>query len=258
MKNMHGFLAVVIAAVIGAGHAAAQTQTKTVQMGSNCSVTVTTSVLTNGGAMAIGGSCSSIDPQVIIKALGGGMATASAVAEAQPATWLGLAADDLSEDVRAQLPLPDGAGLVVRHITAGGPAAQAGVQANDILVRLDDQLLVNAAQLRALLRGKKEGDKITLTFLRKGKEQKVTAKLVKKTLPPDEAGVAQVINLGNFDLDLNKLVNQAGVQGGPVVINKAFTTGGGTNLGAIVNVQAILSVVSNALQQATRELSAPK
>jgi len=289
----HGLLAVVIATAIGAGSVVAQVQTKTVQVGSNCTVTVTTSVLTNGGAMAVGGTCTALNPQVIIKTLGGngggmdisggtldpqaivqiisgamggnspsaapdpqallkaltgsGVVTPAALMDTNPVTWLGLAADELSEDVRAQLPLPEGAGLLVRHITANGPAAQAGVLKNDILIKLDDQLLVNAAQLRALVHGKNDGEKIALSLLRKGKELKVTAKLVSKVLPPDEAGRPQTITLGP--------IGQLG--GGPIVFQKNFTTGNGTNLAATINIQAIMEAVSNAMQQAQQQLNAP-
>ena len=199
MKNRirHGLIAAAVATALGAGSAAAQVQSKTIQVGSNCTMTVTTSVLTNGGAVITGGTGVPLDPQIILKALvgngcgsvtasGGAMdpkavmqiissVTASASMDTNPVTWLGLAADEVSEDERAQLPLPAGAGLLVRHVTQDGPAAQAGVLQNDVLVRLDDQLLVNAAQLRALIRGKKDGEKTTLSLLRKGKDLQVSA-----------------------------------------------------------------------------------
>lgn len=289
----HGLLAVVVATAIGAGSVAAQVRTQTVQVNSNCIVTVTTSVLTNGGATAVGGTCTTLDPQVIIKTLGGngggmggsggmpdpqaivqlisgavggnpggaapdpqallkalagsGMVTASALMDTNPVTWLGLAADELSAEVRAQLPLPEGAGLLVRHTTAGGPAAQAGVLQNDVLVRLDDQLLINAAQLRALIRGKKDGDKIMLSLLRKGKDLQVSAKLVTKVPPPDEAERPQTITLGP--------IGQLG--GGPIVFHKNFTVSNSTNLAATINIQAIIEAVSNAMQQTQREWHGP-
>ena len=281
MKNRirHGLIAAAVATALGAGSAAAQVQSKTIQVGSNCTMTVTTSVLTNGGAVITGGTGVPLDPQIILKALvgngcgsvtasGGAMdpkavmqiissVTASASMDTNPVTWLGLAADEVSEDVRAQLPLPAGAGLLVRHVTQDGPAAQAGVLQNDVLVRLDDQLLVNAAQLRALIRGKKDGEKTTLSLLRKGKDLQVSAKLAKKAQPEDEAGLSQAINLGAFHPDLNHASGRMGGSGGPVVFHKTFTVGGATNSASRLDIRAILEAVSNAMQQAQRELNAP-
>jgi len=295
MKNMFkgGCLAVAVATTIGAGNAAAQVHTKTVQMGSNCVVTVTTSVLTNSGAISVSGACGTLDPQVIIKAIGGadggttvsggaldpqvimkvissisggnsggnpqmliqslagaargagvGVVTGAAQVSTNPVTWLGLAADEVSAEVRAQLPLPEGAGLLVSTVTRDGPAAQAGVWANDILVKLDDQLLVNAAQLRALILGKKAGDKITLSLLRKGQEMKVTAKLTMRVPPPDEAVRSQVINLGTTRLNLSPTFS---LQSQP----------GDTNAAGRINIRAILEAVSNALQRAQQEMNGP-
>ncbi len=58
-------------------------------------------------------------------------------------TWLGVATDEPSDDVRAQLPIPDGTGLLIRGVVADSPAAKAGLEKNDILTRLDDQILTN-------------------------------------------------------------------------------------------------------------------
>ncbi|MCX7006106.1 MAG: PDZ domain-containing protein [Kiritimatiellaeota bacterium] len=285
---------VFAAALIAAENAAAQAQTKTVQIGSNCTVTVTTSVLTNGGGVVISGGGNTFDPQVIIQALGGqdggvkmggsaldpqsvmkiigtltgggdtafdpqalrraltgaargagmGVVTGTAQLSTNPVTWLGLAADEVSAEERAQLPLPENAGLLVSSVTRDGPAMQAGVWANDILVKLDDQLLINAAQLRALVLGKKEGDKIALSLLRKGKEMQVTATLAKRVPPPDETIHSQVINLGSAHLNLSPTFS---LQNQP----------GDTNAAGRINLRAILEAVSNAMQQAQQELNGP-
>jgi hypothetical protein len=63
------------------------------------------------------------------------------------------------------------------------PAAVAGVQQNDILKMLNDQILIEPSQLRKLLQTFSDGTDVTLTILRKGQEQKVTVKLSKKERP---------------------------------------------------------------------------
>ncbi|WP_050025831.1 PDZ domain-containing protein [Verrucomicrobium sp. BvORR034] len=95
-----------------------------------------------------------------------------------PTTWLGVATDEAPEEVRAQLPpLAAGTGVLVRSVVPDSPAFKAGLQRYDILAKLDDQLLVNPAQLRALVSGKKEQDTIKLTVFRKGIDLVLDVKL---------------------------------------------------------------------------------
>jgi hypothetical protein len=63
------------------------------------------------------------------------------------------------------------------------PSAAAGIQQNDILKMLNDQILIEPSQLRKLLQNFSEGTEVTLTILRKGQEQKITVKLTKKEVP---------------------------------------------------------------------------
>jgi hypothetical protein len=72
---------------------------------------------------------------------------------------------------------------VVEYVVPDSPAAGAGIQQNDILKMLNDQILIEPSQLRKLLQTFSDGTDVTLTILRKGQEQKVTVKLTKKERP---------------------------------------------------------------------------
>jgi hypothetical protein len=93
-------------------------------------------------------------------------------------TWLGVAAEPVGDDVRAQLPLQAGEGLSVRHVMPDSPAAKAGLEEHDILTRLDDQILVSSEQFKSLVKMRKPGDSVKLTYLRKGEKKEATAALV--------------------------------------------------------------------------------
>lgn len=99
-----------------------------------------------------------------------------------PVTYLGVETSDVPRVVSEQLGLPRGFGLVVDYVVPDGPAAAAGVQQNDILRMLNDQILTEPDQLSKLIRSFSEGTTVTLTVLRKGKEEKVTVKLSKKEI----------------------------------------------------------------------------
>lgn len=92
-------------------------------------------------------------------------------------TYLGVAPGEVSDDLRAHLPLKNGEGISVTHVAEGGPAAKAGIQEHDILLRLDDQILVEPSQLKTLVKMKKPGDEVTLKILRKGEQKDVKVSL---------------------------------------------------------------------------------
>jgi serine protease Do len=97
-----------------------------------------------------------------------------------PVTYLGVDTSQVPTVVSDQLGLAKGFGLVVDYVEPNSPAATAGVQQNDILKLLNDQILIEPSQLRKLLQTFPEGTDVTLTVLRKGQEQKLTVKLGKK------------------------------------------------------------------------------
>jgi len=99
-----------------------------------------------------------------------------------PVTYLGVETDEVPRVVSEQLGLPKGFGLVVEYVVPDGPAAAAGIQQNDILRMLNDQILTEPDQLSKLVRSFPEGTTVTFTVLRKGKEEKVGVKLAKKEI----------------------------------------------------------------------------
>jgi serine protease Do len=100
-----------------------------------------------------------------------------------PMIFLGVETSQVPTVVSEQLGLSKGLGLVVEYVVPDSPAAAAGIQQNDILKMLNDQILIEPSQLRKLLQTFSDGTDVTLTILRKGQEQKVTVKLTKKEKP---------------------------------------------------------------------------
>jgi len=175
--------------------------------------------------------------------------SAQAEAYTGPVTWLGIAAEPASEDLHAQLSLPAGAGLIVRNVAKDSPAEKAGVQNHDILVKIDDQLMANEDQFKKLVRSRKEGEEISLTLLRKGKEIIQQVRLIKKDLALDERAGAHIIDLGSFNLDLGKIIGQLGTNIQPIVINKVFSANGNTNI-----QKEIDDAIRQAIDQINRQL----
>ena len=108
----------------------------------------------------------------------------------QPAleTWLGVSVERASSDLLNHLGLTPGIGLVVTYVDANSPASQAGVQANDLLLRLDDQQLVNPEQLQVLLTARGSGSTAALNLLRLAEEMQLTVTLGEREAATPEPG----------------------------------------------------------------------
>jgi hypothetical protein len=135
-----------------------------------------------------------------------------------PVTFLGVETSEVPSVLCDQLGLAKGFGLVVDYVVPDGPAGAAGVQQNDVIKMLNDQILTDPGQLAKLVRSYSEGTNVTLTILRKGQEQKITVKLAKKEVPRRRAWMDHMRHRNhdwNFDFgdfvdlgDLNEQMSQ--------------------------------------------------
>jgi hypothetical protein len=106
-----------------------------------------------------------------------------------PIAWLGIDIAKPDSTLTAHLPaLPPGIGFVINRVTAGGPGETAGLRATDLLWKLDDQLLVNEAQLGALLRLRQPGEEVVLAVFRGGAPLEIALRL--GHAPPADSGNA--------------------------------------------------------------------
>jgi membrane-associated protease RseP (regulator of RpoE activity) len=129
-----------------------------------------------------------------------------------PVTYLGVETSELPSVVADQLGLPKGFGLVVDYVVPDGPAAAAGVQQNDIIKMMNDQILMEPDQLSKLIRSYPEGTTVTLTVLRKGAETKLPAKLGKREVTQRKGHDHgwRGPNMGDLGPNLEKLTEELG------------------------------------------------
>jgi len=79
---------------------------------------------------------------------------------------LGLQGATVDATVAARLQLPATQGVLVASVDANGPAAQAGLKAGDIIVRLDDRAVTDEAALLYNVLNKSPGEKVALQIYR--------------------------------------------------------------------------------------------
>ena len=102
--------------------------------------------------------------------------------------WLGIGVSPAADALRHQLKLGDGTGLVVDFVEPGSPAAVAGLQQFDVLLKLEEQVLVNPEQFAVLVRLQKPDDEVKLSIIREGTRKTVSAKLVEHEVPRLQPG----------------------------------------------------------------------
>jgi C-terminal processing protease CtpA/Prc len=94
--------------------------------------------------------------------------------------WLGVQPEDLPDELRAQLDLPEGEGLLVTDVLSGSPAEKAGLKKNDILTKIDGKAVKGEESLARFMSSAKAGQEATLSVLRKSKELSIKVTIGEK------------------------------------------------------------------------------
>jgi membrane-associated protease RseP (regulator of RpoE activity) len=122
-------------------------------------------------------------------------------------TYIGVVIESVPSVLRDYVDLPKGVGLLLPRIAKDGPADKAGLVDNDILVKFDDQLVINYNQLSALLDLKGAGATVPVTILRKGEEMTFDVTLEERVRKgahfihpdaPEVPGVPDPDEMGHF------------------------------------------------------------
>lgn len=97
----------------------------------------------------------------------------------------------------------DTKGAKIISVIKGAGAEKAGIKVGDIITRVDNAKIEKTDDITKAIKDKKTGDKVSVTFLRDGKEQKVTAELSKWR------GVSYSYNFDDmartFDIDFDNI-----------------------------------------------------
>ncbi|MEM9345547.1 MAG: PDZ domain-containing protein [Planctomycetota bacterium] len=114
------------------------------------------------------------------------------VAPLVDATYLGVSAEAIDQKMAEKLGLEQTTGLSLSFIAPDSPAAKAGLKAGDVLLKLNDQHLINPEQLAVLIRMHEPGEKVTLQVHREGEAMELTAELSRAEVPQIGPGGARL------------------------------------------------------------------
>ncbi|QOJ14110.1 MAG: trypsin-like peptidase domain-containing protein [Planctomycetia bacterium] len=91
--------------------------------------------------------------------------------------WLGVRMDELSREDAAAMGLRGREGVLVFAVMADTPASRAGLQPDDVIVRVGDQPARTMSRVRALIADVSPGESVTLGILRDGRARDVTVEV---------------------------------------------------------------------------------
>ena len=86
-----------------------------------------------------------------------------------PLKWIGVTTAPIPDIVRAHLPkLPPEQGIMIQSVSKESPAAVAGLEHSDIIVRADGQAVADAEAFQAILNRRNFGTQVRLDLIQKG------------------------------------------------------------------------------------------
>jgi putative serine protease PepD len=94
--------------------------------------------------------------------------------------FLGVSGNDLTPQTAQRFNLSTKQGAIVLEVTAGGPAAMAGIKAQDIIVQLGATPVTSMGSLIGAIRAHRIGETVEVTFIRDGARKTVRVTLRQK------------------------------------------------------------------------------
>jgi serine protease Do len=106
---------------------------------------------------------------------------------ASPRGWIGVKIQSVTEEVASALGLARASGALVAEVEPGGPAANAGLRAGDVILKLDAHNIADYRDLPPVVASAEVGRTVGLVVLRNGREQTIRVAVAASPAPPAAA-----------------------------------------------------------------------
>ena len=94
--------------------------------------------------------------------------------------YLGIFPQDLTPELAQALDLKDAKGVIITQVSEGGPAAEAGMERDDVVLEFGSSPVESASQFRNLVAARKPGEMVEMVVLRGPERKTLTAKMGKR------------------------------------------------------------------------------
>ena len=98
--------------------------------------------------------------------------------------WLGIEARQLSDEAASSLGLRRSRAMVVTDLYPGGPGHRAGLEAGDVLVKINGREIIDGRRVINMIANARPGSKLEFEVLRRGQSLTVTAEVDERPEQP--------------------------------------------------------------------------
>ena len=124
--------------------------------------------------------------------------------------WLGVVIQNVDKDLAESFGLKKAEGIIVSEVQKDSPASGAGLQRDDIILRLNDTPLKDVSDLRNSVALLPSGSKATLDIVREGREKKIQVTIGEQ--PSNFSTTSKVVKgketLDKYGLTLQELTQE--------------------------------------------------
>jgi serine protease Do len=113
-------------------------------------------------------------------------------------SYLGIEPQEVTKENFGKFGLSEVRGVAVEKVVENSPAAQAGLQAGDVIVKFEGEEITSVRKLTRLISEVAPDHQVKLTILRGGNEQEITATMGKHEMPGAFNGNFKLENLPNL------------------------------------------------------------
>jgi serine protease Do len=121
---------------------------------------------------------------------------------------MGVYLGPVEKEVAESLGLPNSKGAVVASVEEGSPAEKAGIQAQDIFLKVNGKVMETSADIVRTIAATAPGSKVTITIWRKGATRDVVVTVGEA---PAEPGAAKAVDKKDKDKKKDEAPNRLGL-----------------------------------------------
>jgi S1-C subfamily serine protease len=97
---------------------------------------------------------------------------------------LGIEGDAVGKQLGEFFGVPGGEGVLVKAVTPGSPAEQAGIKAGDVITKIENESVKDTGDVRSAVRERRNKASYPITVVRNKKEITLTVKIEKAAETP--------------------------------------------------------------------------
>ncbi len=95
--------------------------------------------------------------------------------------WIGVYVQELDNELRKYLDINERYGVLINDVVADGPAEDAGLRNEDVIVKFDDKRIRKTTDLTRAVQRRNPGEKVEVEIVRDKKKRKMKIKIGRKT-----------------------------------------------------------------------------